>query len=118
ASLGGQILVSSVTASLLSGDLGDVALRDLGKHLFKELNEPEVVFEVVGPGLREMPNAALVDVAPNNLPTQASTFVGRSEELKRVRDLVTLYPLVTIAGMGGIGKTRLALHSAAKLLRN
>lgn len=118
AALGGQILISSVTASLLAGDLGDVALRDLGKHRFKELNEPEVVFEAVGPGLREMPSTPLVDVAPNNLPTQSSTFVGRSEELKRVRDLVTLYPLVTIAGMGGIGKTRLALHAAAKLLRN
>lgn len=118
AALGGQILISSVTASLLAGDLGDVSLRDLGKHRFKELNEPEVVFEAVGPGLREMPSTALVDVAPNNLPTQSSTFVGRSEELKRVRDLVTLYPLVTIAGMGGIGKTRLALHAAAKLLRN
>lgn len=118
AAQGGQILVSSVTASLFAGDLGDVALRDLGKHRFKDSNEPEVVFEIVGPGLREMPSTALVDVAPNNLPTQSSTFVGRSEELKRVRDLVTLYPLVTIAGLGGIGKTRLALHGAAKLLRN
>lgn len=118
AAQGGQILVSSVTASMLASDLGDVALRDLGKHRFKDVNEPEVVFEIVGPGLREMPMTALVDVAPNNLPTQSSTFVGRSEELKRVRDLVTLYPLVTIAGLGGIGKTRLALHAAAKLLRN
>jgi predicted ATPase/class 3 adenylate cyclase len=115
---GGQILVSSVTASLLAGNLGDVQLRDLGTFRFKELNEPEVVFEIVGPGLRQTVNPALVDVAPNNLPTQSSSFIGRSEELKKLRDLITLYPLVTVAGLGGIGKTRLALQTAAKLLRN
>jgi predicted ATPase/ATP/maltotriose-dependent transcriptional regulator MalT len=49
---------------------------------------------------------------PNNLPPQSSTFVGRAGELDRLDHLVRGHRLVTIVGLGGIGKTRLALQGA------
>src|SRR5579863_4447391 len=47
------------------------------------------------------------------LPADVSGFVGRSGELARLADLLGSARLVTIAGPGGVGKTRLALRAAA-----
>ena len=55
-------------------------------------------------------------VLRGNLPAQASSFVGRDEELAQVRALVAGARLVTLTGSGGAGKTRLALQVAAGLL--
>jgi hypothetical protein len=52
----------------------------------------------------------------NNLPVQLSTFIGRARELAEVRALVESSRLVTLAGAGGCGKTRLSLQLAAGLL--
>jgi non-specific serine/threonine protein kinase len=51
---------------------------------------------------------------PGTLPSQTSGFVGREAELSRVRELLRRSRLVTVAGTGGVGKTRLALRSAAE----
>lgn len=53
---------------------------------------------------------------PNNLPRQSTSFVGRQDEVAAVCELVRKNPLVTIAGPGGMGKTRLALEVASTLL--
>ncbi len=53
---------------------------------------------------------------PNNLPRQSTSFVGRSEEVNAVADLVRQSALVTIVGAGGMGKTRLALQVAGNLV--
>ena len=117
AARGGQILVSAATAALAAKDLTGIRLRDLGTHRLPETDEPEVLFEVVAPGLQDESAPVPFSETPTNLPGQTSTFVGRFDEIKKLRDLTTLYPLVTIVGLGGIGKTRLALHVATKLLR-
>ena len=53
----------------------------------------------------------------HNLPSQATSFVGRTVELAELRALVSGGSrLVTIAGPGGIGKSRLALQVAADVL--
>ena len=57
-------------------------------------------------------------MAPNNLPTQLSSFVGRENEIVEVTDLVRHSRLVTLTGIGGVGKTRLALEVAADLLND
>lgn len=50
---------------------------------------------------------------PHNLPAPLTSFVGRERELALTRHLLQEYRLVTLTGVGGCGKTRLALHAAA-----
>jgi peptide/nickel transport system substrate-binding protein len=71
---GGQVLVSQTTRELLRDDpVPDVSLRDLGEHQLKDLDEPERIYQLVAPGLRE-------DFPP--LKTAAPTpFAGREGEL-------------------------------------
>ncbi|MET8096021.1 AAA family ATPase [Streptomyces sp. NPDC005236] len=51
--------------------------------------------------------------APGNLPLELDAFVGRSEELTRLAEALERVRLVTVTGMGGVGKTRFAAHAAA-----
>ena len=54
---------------------------------------------------------------PNNLPLQLTSFIGRERELTEVGGLLKRGRLVTLAGPGGCGKSRLALETAARCLR-
>jgi predicted ATPase/class 3 adenylate cyclase len=114
---GGQVLLSGASAALVADQLPEsAALVDLGAHRLKDLGRPEQLFQLVHPALpREFPPLATPDRRPNNLPTQASTFIGRDTELREIcarieRESVRL---LTLTGPGGTGKTRLALRVAA-----
>jgi predicted ATPase/class 3 adenylate cyclase len=114
---GGQIVVSSATASLVSGSLPDgVRLRDLGDHRLKDLESPEHVYQLDVEGL---PNAfpPLRSLgATSNLPTRDFPTVGRDDELGELADLVDAgVRLLTLTGPGGAGKTTLAIAVAARL---
>ena len=50
-----------------------------------------------------------------NLPTPERLFVGRARELSAVGEALALHRCVTLAGIGGCGKTRLALEVARRL---
>src|SRR5579871_2074681 len=118
---GGQVLVTAATYALLAGQLpGGIGLRDLGEQRLKDLGRAERVFQVTGPGLAERFGAlrSLDDPAlRHNLPSQATSFVGRTAELAELNALVSGGSrLITIAGPGGIGKSRLALQAAADAL--
>lgn len=118
---GGQVLVTGATYELLAGRLpAGIGLRDLGEHRLRDLGRAERVFQVTGPGLagrfgslRSLDDPAL----RHNLPSQATSFVGRATELAELRSLVSGGSrLVSIVGPGGIGKSRLALQVAAEAL--
>jgi len=112
---GGQILVGLVTERLAR--LGEnLRFVDLGEHRIRDLVRPERVFQLAGPGLSsEFPPLITLDEIPNNLPTLATSFVGRDQELAEVEKLVRGARLITITGVGGAGKTRLALQVAASM---
>lgn len=112
---GGQIVVSEAVRSLVAADLGpEISLRGLGNHRLKDLREPQPLCQVVADGLRlEFPPLRSLDVRPNNLPTQLTSFVGRERELAEAGRLVEANRLVTLTGPGGTGKTRLSLQVAA-----
>jgi predicted ATPase/class 3 adenylate cyclase len=114
---GGQVLLSAAAAGLVMDQLPNGAtLRDLGEHRLKDLGRPERVFQLVQPGLASsFPPLSSLDHRPNNLPSQASAFVGRVAELEEIRKRLedAHARLLTLTGPGGTGKTRLALQAAA-----
>jgi predicted ATPase len=62
-------------------------------------------------------DASLGAVQGTNVPTPASSFIGREREVRAVRELIERddVRLVTLTGPGGIGKTRIALRAASDL---
>ena len=110
---GGQILVSSSTAGLVSG----LELQDLGEHQLRDLTGAEHLFQIRAEGLAtEFPRLRTVDAVPGNLPMQATSFVVRDVEVDELVGLVRCHRLVTLTGVGGVGKTRLAVQVAAELV--
>ena len=106
---GGQILLDGQTAGLLSGG----RLIWLRAEAITRLAQPVELFQVQSPGLRtEFPPLKALDPAPGNLRTQTTSFVGRETELAEVQAALKAHRLVTLTGVGGVGKTRLALEVA------
>ena len=115
---GGQVLISGITADLVQDALSPQAsLCALGEHRLKDLARPEKIYQLLAPGLgADFPPLRSLDVLPNNLPLELSTFVGREAEIDAIAALIEKHRLVTLVGSGGVGKTRLALQVAANLL--
>ena len=65
---------------------------------------------------REFPPLRTVGEHPTNLRPQLTSFVGRERELADLGRLLDASRLVTLVGVGGTGKTRLALHVATDAL--
>src|SRR5215468_5954433 len=77
-------------------------------------------YRYVGP-LARRPAESLVLSAgaaahPNNLPARVSSFVGRKREIEEVKRLLQRSRLVTLLGIGGVGKTRVALKLATEVI--
>ena len=114
---GGQILLSSSTESLLSGDLPQgTSIVNLGEHRLKDLSHPEQIYQLKIHDLPlDFPPLRTLDMNRTNLPFQHTSFIGREKELNEINDLMAKSEcrLLTLLGPGGIGKSRLALQSAA-----
>jgi predicted ATPase/class 3 adenylate cyclase len=115
---GGQVLVSKAVVEAIRRPFpAGVSLRDLGSVRLRDLSGPERVYQIVHAELRQdFPALRSLEVTPNNLPQQVTSFVGRSGELAAVKDLLARGRLLTLVGMGGLGKTRLSLQAAADVL--
>jgi class 3 adenylate cyclase len=115
---GGQILVSDAVASLLRDRLPtDIRLLSLGRVRLRDLSEPEAVHQVLHASLRtEFPALRSLESTPNNLPHALTSFIGRESEVSEVRKMLRTTRLLTIFGIGGLGKSRLSLQVAAASL--
>jgi predicted ATPase/class 3 adenylate cyclase len=111
---GGQVVVSTQSAELVRRQLADgVWLADLGRHRLKDLRDAQQLFQLCASGLRtDFPSLRSLGGFRSNLPAQRSTFVGREKELAIILTLLADHRLVTLTGIGGCGKTRLALQAA------
>ena len=107
---GGQILLDGATATLLTG----VDLIDLGPRQLRDIAKPVAMYQVRAPGLRlEFPPLNTLDATPGNLWHPTTSFIGRDSELTELATALTEHRLLTLTGVGGVGKTRLALEVAA-----
>jgi predicted ATPase/class 3 adenylate cyclase/Tfp pilus assembly protein PilF len=117
---GGQIVVSSVTASLAREHMPtDVGLRSLGQHRLQDLPEPDEIFQLLHADLpADFPPIKTLSASPHNLPLQLTSFIGRDQDLLDLRDrlLQRETRLLTLTGAAGAGKTRLAVRLAEEVL--
>jgi predicted ATPase/DNA-binding CsgD family transcriptional regulator len=110
---GGQVLVSDTTEVLLRDRL---SLRPLGEHVLRGLRGRISVYQVIADGLpTEFPVLRSTEHLAGNLPRQVTSLVGRDDLVRQGAEFVRDRHLVTLTGVGGVGKTRMALEVGAEL---
>jgi predicted ATPase len=109
---GGQILVADSTAGLLSG----VDLVNLGPRHLRDVSMPVTIFQIQARGLRsDFPPLRTMDPSRGNLRPAATSLVGREADIAEIETALRAHRLVTLTGVGGVGKTRLATEVAIQL---
>jgi predicted ATPase/class 3 adenylate cyclase len=117
---GGQVLCSEATALAAitwSAVPAGVDLLDLGPHRLRGFDDAARLFQLVAPGLeQDFPRVRTPGAPAHNLPAPLTSLVGRRAEIAELTGLPARHRLVTVAGAGGSGKTRVALAAAEELL--
>jgi predicted ATPase/DNA-binding SARP family transcriptional activator len=106
---GNQTLLSGTTAGLLE----NVTTVDLGWYRFNGVVAEQHIFQL---GRGAHPALLVEDLFRGNLPHRLGRLIGRSAELNTILEAVAAYPVVTLIGPGGIGKTTLALSAADRAM--
>ena len=119
----GAVMVSEVTAALVGGALPTgLTLSALGRVQLRDLAQSELVYGLTGDHLAAVEPWELTGgAAPRPrgwLPPSEDNMVGRSDDLRAVVDGVTQHELITVVGIGGMGKTRVALAAARAAAAN
>jgi predicted ATPase/DNA-binding SARP family transcriptional activator len=107
------------TRRRLVDDLGvepGLSLRSVHQHILRgDIGDPAAQAVYAGPAVGAAGEPALViDPPPSHVLRRTTSFVGRQGELERVSTALHAGPLVTLIGVGGVGKTRLALEVARR----
>jgi predicted ATPase/class 3 adenylate cyclase len=104
---GRQVLISEQTRLFVDR----MEVRDWGIWELKGLGG-ERIFEVLYPGKEPEIPAGRMQLDPLRF---ATSFIGRNHEVAELTELLKRHRLVTVTGMGGIGKTRLTDFAARRV---
>src|ERR1700736_4628371 len=116
---GGQTVLSGTAEALVADVLPiDAWLSDLGTYELRGVARPERVVQLCHPDLCNdyPPLRTPKNISAHSLPSQFTSFVGRSAQLAEARNLLAPHRLITLTGAGGVGKTRLAVEVASQLV--
>lgn len=122
AAFGNQILISNEVYENIKDNLNyyteeKISFRDFGERRLKDLITPMRIFQLVSDKLQtEFPPIKTLDVRPNNIPVQLTSFIGRDIEIPEIKSSLEKSRLVTLLGHGGTGKTRLSIQVGADLI--
>ena len=122
----GGVALSRLVRDQVKGKL-PFEFDDMGEHTVKNIETPVHVFFVRTAGSGETnarkPSNPLGEttkprarVVTSNLPAHTTSFVGRVSEVAELMELLRAHKMVTLTGVGGVGKTRLALRVAGELI--
>jgi predicted ATPase/class 3 adenylate cyclase len=110
----GEQIVGSNTVAALTPERSWI---DLGDHELRGLAGSQRVYQLGVPGLRaQFPSLRSAQPPRDRLPKPRTSFVGRSVELTAAAQELASHRLVTVTGVGGCGKTRLAIEVARRAL--
>src|SRR5258707_4012604 len=94
-----------------------VDLLSLGSRRLRDLPNPITVYQLRAQGLRtDFPQLRTLEPSLGNLRAPATSLIGRDDEVSEIAAAVRSRRLVTLTGVGGVGKTRLALEVATQLV--
>jgi predicted ATPase/class 3 adenylate cyclase len=116
---GDQVVVSQTTVDLVRDLTLPYRLVDLGQHRLKDLTEPQHLYQLEsstsGP-VSQFPPLRTARDRPTNLPPQPAALIGREQDLVLLTNLARDpgVRLITLTGVGGAGKTRLALELGSR----
>ncbi len=113
---GGQVFLTEAVRALIADDQAtDWHLHDLGEHRLRDLTRTEHLWQIAVAGH----DAPIAEPAPRsragNLPAPGAPIVGREAEIEAVVAELTAASVVTLVGVGGVGKTTLAVEVARRL---
>jgi predicted ATPase/class 3 adenylate cyclase len=109
---GGQTLITQTTQHLLQSLLpSGVSCTDMGLHRLRGLQIPEHIYQLNLPGMpATFPPLHAEDYIPGNIQPRLTNFIGRERDLHEAISLLRRTRCLTLTGIGGTGKTRLALQ--------
>ncbi|MFZ5871390.1 MAG: AAA family ATPase, partial [Actinomycetota bacterium] len=114
---GGQVLVTDDTARRAGALPAGVTLRRLGRFRVRDFDEPVLLHRLAGPGLPDVGTAPRVRPADgHNLVAPTSSLVDREDDLAALPAMLSAGSVVTVLGPGGVGKTRLAVEVALRVV--
>ena len=105
----GGVAISGAGYEQLQGKLA-LEWEDLGEQWLKNLPRPVRVYRTGGAGPQGPPAAHRTT---HHIPMQRTSFVGRERELAELEAALGATRLLTLTGIGGAGKSRLAVELAA-----
>ena len=112
----GQTVCSESTEAFLAELTEEIVRTDLGLHRLRDVARAERVYQLAHRDRpAEFPPLRTLAVR-QNLPAERTRFVGRDVDVAAVRKQLEVGRLVTLTGVGGSGKTRLAIRAASGLL--
>jgi predicted ATPase/class 3 adenylate cyclase len=101
---GGQILMTDAVRTAV-----ETRTTWLGEHRLRDVAEPMAIHQV---GTDPFPPLRVIDPSLSTLPNAGAPIIGRDREMNQVRGLIDNAALITLTGIGGCGKTKLALEIA------